>query len=247
MLCITSDIDWAPDAVVADTLELLAPVRATLFATHETPILRSRAAGQHAIGIHPNFLNTKDFAKEIDRLLDIYPEALGARCHHYYQNSAVLDLFHQRGLEYDSNMVMFGAQGIRGFRHWNGVARLPVFWEDDVNALAGGSWRPDLFPMADPADPEVLYVFNFHPVHVYLNTETMLRYEAAKPYYKDAHKLREFRNPEASGVGTRVFLKRLVDMVVRFGIPTMLMSEAARAVPGLEHPLDETVVYKELG
>ena len=41
MIALAFDIDWAPDAVLADTLELVAEVGVpvTLFATHATPPL----------------------------------------------------------------------------------------------------------------------------------------------------------------------------------------------------------------
>jgi hypothetical protein len=163
--------------------------------------------GVHEIGIHPNFSPAEDLAQVLDSLLDLYPTAQGVRCHTYYQNSHLLDLFVERGLRYDSNIVMFRYQGIRPFYHWNGLIRLPVFWEDDVNCLAGANWDVETLSMSIS---DALYVFAFHPVHVFLNTETMARYYAAKPYYQDPTRLREFVNPESSGVGTRCFLKRLL-------------------------------------
>jgi hypothetical protein len=67
--------------------------------------------------------------------------------------------------------------------------------------------------MSKIADMDAVHIFNFHPVHVFLNTETLRRYESAKPYYQDPAKLREFANPESSGTGTRVFLRRLLALI----------------------------------
>lgn len=219
MLAITFDIDWAPDAVIADTLALLnaANVQATFFATHSTSLFNGIQG--HEIGIHPNFLPTKDYRSELDRLMNLYPQAKGVRCHSYYQNTQILDLFVEHGLEYDSNSVMFGCHNIQPFKHWNGLVRVPIFWEDDINCLIGNVWEPELLSLADPNS---LFVFNFHPIHVYLNTEKLSRYEAAKPYYPDPIKLREFVNPESTGIGTRVFLKRLLTLVKETRSPSTL-------------------------
>jgi polysaccharide deactylase WbmS-like protein len=219
VIAVSFDVDWVPDAVLADTLELLAGagVRATFFATHVTPLLRH--GGEHEVGLHPNFLPTKDFAGELNRLLAAYPEAEGVRSHSYYQNSHILNLFVKHGLRYDSNIMMVGCPGIRPFRHYNGLIRLPVFWEDDVHALAPDApWDPDALPLDDP---DALYVFSFHPIHVFLNTERLDRYEQARAHYQDANRLRAFVNPESSGVGTRVFLRRLLRRLRGAGSATL--------------------------
>ena len=51
-IAISMDMDWAPDAVIADSLDLLAKfnLRATLFMTHRTPLVEKTA---HELGIHP--------------------------------------------------------------------------------------------------------------------------------------------------------------------------------------------------
>lgn len=210
MLAITIDIDWAPDAVIADTLALLDAmgVQATLFATHKTSLLNDIRS--HEIGIHPNFLASKDYKCELDRLMDLYPQAKGVRCHSYYQNTQILDLFIEHGLQYDSNLVMFGFPNIQPFKHWNGLVRLPIFWEDDINCLINGTWDTKLL---SSIFYDSIYVFNFHPIHIFLNTEKLSRYDAAKPYYHNVAKLREFVNSESTGIGTRVFLKHLLSFI----------------------------------
>jgi hypothetical protein len=222
VISITLDIDWACDEVIADSLQLLADagLRATLFATHNTTLLRD--AGNHEIGIHPNFLPTKDYASVLDKLRETYPSAKGVRCHSYYQSTPILDLFVQRGLKYDSNIVMLRCDGIRAFRHWNGLVRMPVFWEDDVNCVAGGDWDADALSLSDP---ESLYIFDFHPIHLFLNTETMERYRRAKPHYQDAKKLTGLANPSTNGTGTRVFFKQLLARIKAQKLPTLTLQQ----------------------
>ena len=55
---LTFDIDWALDAVLHDTIDLVeeAGVAATWYATHETPVLeRLRSCQNYELGIHPDF------------------------------------------------------------------------------------------------------------------------------------------------------------------------------------------------
>jgi hypothetical protein len=227
VIAITFDVDWAPDAVIEDVLGLLdkAGVRATFFATHGSAVLR--ALRGHEIAIHPNFAGVKDHQRHLDELMSTYPDARGVRCHSYHQSTRILDLFVDRGLLYDSNILMFRVPGIHAFRNWNGLARIPVFWEDDVNCMVGGGWDP---AQLDLADPGALFVFDFHPIHVFLNTEGSARYEAAKPHLKEPAKLAKMANPESSGVGVRVFLKRLLALLGQRELPVKLLRDIAAGV-----------------
>jgi hypothetical protein len=42
-------------------------------------------------------------------------------------------------------------------------------------------------------------VFDFHPVHIFLNTENKFRYNEAKNYLNDPKKLLDYRNSEVPG------------------------------------------------
>lgn len=196
MIILTFDVDWAPDAVVADTLELLAAhgARATLFATHETTVLRGIEADGFEVGIHPNFnpllAGQGGSADDVlDGILDLYPAARGVRSHSMLQSTPLLAKFAARGLRYDANHFL-PYQPIRPFGLWTGMVRIPYNWEDDVHWQYGRSFD-------DPGlelDAWPLCVLDFHPVHVYLNTEREERYAAARPHYQDPAALRRHRN-----------------------------------------------------
>jgi hypothetical protein len=214
LFLITFDIDWAPDEFIEDTLSLLdaAGVKGTFFATHATPLLKNIKG--HEVGIHPNFLNStvKNYNIELDKLMGLYPRAKGVRCHSYYENYYLLDMYKSYGLIYDSSLLTFGCKEVQPFKHWDGLVRIPVFWEDMVNCRFNGGWDTRTLPTND----NLLYVFDFHPTSVFLNIESVDRWEAAKKHYypkPDIKKLREFTNPESSGAGSRVFLKKLLKMV----------------------------------
>jgi hypothetical protein len=196
MIILTFDIDWAPDAVVADTLELLAAhgARATLFATHDTAVLRGVEADGLEVGIHPNFnplLGGGGGSADdvLDAILDLYPGARGVRSHSMLQSSPLLAKFAERGLRYDANHFL-PYQPIHPFTLWTGMVRIPYNWEDDVHWAYGRSFDDAGLEL----DAWPLCVLDFHPVHVYLNTEREARYAAARPHYQDAAALRRHRN-----------------------------------------------------
>jgi hypothetical protein len=206
-LFLTFDIDWASDEVVHDTIDLveLAGVEATWFITHESNTLeRLRANKKFELGIHPNFnfllqcdsRNGASIEEVVDRLLAVVPEARSVRSHSVAQSTGIIDLFARKGLTHDVNDFVPEHSGIelKPWNHWTKITKVPYFWEDDVHCLMTNNARPaELFSRPG------LKVFDFHPIHVMLNTECLTRYQGAREDFKNFTKLRERRNVESSG------------------------------------------------
>jgi peptidoglycan/xylan/chitin deacetylase (PgdA/CDA1 family) len=231
MIALTFDIDWAPDAVIEDTLALLDAhgAKATLFATHETAVLDGLDAGRIEVGIHPNFNPLLDGGggsvdAVLDRMLEAFPAARGVRSHSMTQSSGLLAKFAERGLIYDANHVL-PYLPVQPFRLWTGMVRIPYNWEDDVHWLYGRSF--------DDAGIDVdgwpLCVFDFHPIHVYLNTESADRYAAARAHYQDPRRLAGLRNTTSTPGARDMLLGLLRRMAERRDAHTL--SEVAATVP----------------
>jgi hypothetical protein len=213
---LTFDVDWASDEVIADTLDLVeaAEVEATWFTTHHTPLLeRIRANPKFELGIHPNFnfllagdpRNGATAEEVVDRLMAIVPEARSVRSHSLVQGGRLFELFRAKGLTHDSNAFLPEQSGIalRPWVDWFGIVRVPYFWEDDFWCdSAQGS------PIEALESRAGLRGYDFHPIHVYLNTERLQRYEDAREHFRDAGRLRAFRNESAEG--TRDILEQLL-------------------------------------
>jgi hypothetical protein len=199
-LCLTLDLDWAPDHVLADTRELLreAGLPVTIFATHATPgVTEVCTLPACETGVHPNFLGAADEEAVLGRLLDAFPGAVGVRCHALFYHSRLLPLFHRRGVRYFSNDLMFLQPGLAPYFDWSGLVRLPIYWEDDVHCQYFDG-RFDLAALR--LDRPGLKVLNFHPVHLFLNTARLEDYQAAKPRLADPVAARAHRR---SGPGIR--------------------------------------------
>lgn len=182
---LTFDIDWVHDDVLSNTIDLVEQygVSATWFVTHDTPVLeRLRDNPAFELGIHPNFnfllqgddRNGSNAEEVVARLLAILPEARSVRCHSMTQNSNLLDLFLSKGLTHDCNHFIPEQINLhlKPWKLWNGLIRVPYFWEDDVACLYEQNT-----PILELQERSGLKVFDFHPIHIFLNTEHLDRYE----------------------------------------------------------------------
>lgn len=211
-LFITIDIDWASDEVLSWTIDLIESVNipATWFVTHPTPLLRRlRENPNFELGIHPNFNNLLLFqdtsngrtAEEIiERLMNFVPNAVSVRSHSLTQSSVLTDLFSKFGLTHECNILIpnafeFGTNVVP-YLHWNNMIKVPHIWEDDVALYYDFSGENLKRTIAIKG----LKVFDFHPIHLFLNTEKDVRYNSARKFLKDFEKLKSLINQD---YGTR--------------------------------------------
>jgi hypothetical protein len=219
-LFLTIDVDWAHDDVILDTIDLLEAegVSATWFVTHDSPVLAHlRRNPQFELGIHPNFnwllagdpRNGKDAREVVSRMMDLVPDAKCVRSHSMTQSSYLLDVFSSAGLTHDVNHFVPASVGaeLRPWTLWNGMTRVPYFWEDDIACIyeAKGIMEPTVFDAARTGTG--VKVFDFHPIHVFLNTEDLERYERTRQLHRAPRELLQERHP---GYGARSRLQELL-------------------------------------
>ena len=220
VIFLTFDIDWVHDRLLAETIDLVeqAHVKATWYVTHDTPLLdRLRANPKFELGIHPNFnfllegdaRNGRNARDVIERLQTIVPEATSVRCHSMTQSSQLIALFKEMGLSHDANHFVPAQTGfeLKPWKLWNDLIRVPYFWEDDLHVLYEYTGEPQSNPDELVRMGGGLKVFDFHPVHVFLNTESLDRYEQTRPLHQTPDELIKHRY---QGYGTR---NRLIELL----------------------------------
>lgn len=220
---ITLDIDWAHDEILAYSLEIFKKhkVPATFFVTHETPLLdQIRNEEIFELGIHPNFnvcfdpnyQGRKSPRAIIEKLLEIVPEAKSVRSHSMLQSSPILDLFAEYGLTHECNHFIPEQSGIElsPWVVWNGLCKVPYFWEDDVHCLY--SQKSD---MSNLLLRNGLKVFDFHPIHIFLNTEDLNLYESTRKIHHEPRSLWSQRNTNS---GTE---RRLLEIISSFKLDNL--------------------------
>ncbi len=206
-VCITLDLDWAADEVLRGALDLVREldVPVTLFCTHSTGLVHGLDPERFEIAWHPNFLADRDEGDVLDELARLFPAAAGVRTHALYYHSRLVPRYLRRGIRYLAHDLCFLEAGLAPRTHWSGLVDVPGFWEDDVHALVfDGEFRVAQLGLERPG----LKVFDFHPIHLALNTDRMSRYEAARPDIEAGRSLEAHVNP---GRGSRTLLVELVE------------------------------------
>ena len=209
-VCITLDVDWAPDVAIADCLDLLSRfgVKATIFGTHKTDVLSGLSSSQFELGIHPNFNfllggQTGCVNDIIDDVMAIFPEARGLRSHSLTQSSSILDHAHKRGIVYDANL--YHPEQARPYLDFSGLLRFTFGWADWGLLFDEKPFEIESLSLKD-SFPNIL---DFHPIHVFLNTESLDRYERTRALHQDPKELIKHRY---DGYGTRSRLIELLEL-----------------------------------
>lgn len=219
---LTFDIDWVHDEILEDTIDLVEMYKlsATWFVTHATPLLgRLRNNLDFELGIHPNFnflldgdnCTGKNANEVVDRLMALVPEAKCVRSHSLTQSSRLIDIFRRKGFTHECNTFIPANSGIalKPWASFCGLTRVPYFWEDDVHVLYDHIGITE----TEPADLAIvgkgMKVFDFHPIHVFLNTESLERYERTRALHHDP---KELINHRYEGYGTRNRLIELLEL-----------------------------------
>ena len=212
---LTFDMDWCSDEVLSYTVDLLEAfdVPATFFVTHETFLLdRLRENKKFDLGIHPNFnpllherniqnINAED---TVMANMSIVPEAKAVRAHSLVQSSKILDIYKKIGLEYDLSTYLpwHTFNMINPVEHINGLIRLFHFWEDDIELMNNNMYSS--IPISG-----YLQIYDFHPIHIYLNSCNLEAYQKAK---NNPQKIENYINNLTQGVRDY-----LVDLIKKYG------------------------------
>lgn len=218
---ITIDIDWAPDFVLDLVCDHLVAkgVRATWLATHESAALdRIREYDTlFEIGIHPNFASGSTQgatpAEVLNHCLSIVPDASSVRSHGLVQSSAILDLLLiESRIAADLSVFLPEAPNLvpvdytlRG----RTIVRFPYFWEDDYEFLQPSpAWD-----LESRLETPGMKIFNFHPIHIYLNSSSESAYLELKARSGSIAAATRASTESLIGSepGTRTFFDDLVD------------------------------------
>lgn len=239
---ITFDLDWASDHVCSYLLDIVEyeNIAATFFITHATPLLdRIRANPKLELAIHPNLnpllMDDADgnSAAIVNELLSIVPEAVGIRTHALVQGTYLSRIYATKGLRYEANMyVPWQLQlPLVPYMDHNRLIQIPFFWEDDIHCVNFEKTDEKFIGIKALFMFSSLRVFNFHPIHIYLNTENITRYTECKKYLQDSSILKSHRNCMGTP-GIAVFFLQLLQYVhkngYRFGTLAQLAERSIR-------------------
>lgn len=215
---VTLDVDWAPDFVIREvdkTIEALG-IPATWFITHKSDaVLQLFGRDQYEIGVHPNFApllqdSYKRFTinEIIENARKLAPSATAFRCHALVQSSHLLEQMQAAGFSVDCNVFLpyTPIPALSPWRHSEGLVRVPYCWEDDT-WIAGRCRTPQ-----EVSETVGMRVIDLHPIHLWLNSETLDRYQRVKGNMNDERSLRLNQNKNATNGVLVAFLKMIEDL-----------------------------------
>lgn len=203
MVSLTFDTDWVHEIAVEYVLNLLDDynVDGVFFSTSEYTCLKEDI--RHEVAIHPNFNDilsgdsNLNFQSKIKQLFEIYPFACGLRSHSLTQSSQILNFAYQSGIKYDSNL--YHPLSAKAYKDYSGLVRFTHSYVDLGQLLdleKDGSLTSDYIKFF----PDSLTIFDFHPVHIFVNTPTITYYNDLKKYTQDYKELKSRINNKQFGI-----------------------------------------------
>lgn len=232
MICLTFDTDWmtapALDRFIA---EFPIPGRATFFC-HTA--FAGLAGSAHEVCPHPFITDLANWRAGLDELRQqVNPKARGTRAHSCVFSHLIGLGLHEMGFEYVSQANSLYQPGLDPFRHPWGVWELPIYYMDNMDFWANVNW-PGLAHepfssrwIEQAVAGSALYVFDFHPVHLALNTRTPDDYQRVKRRIIEGG-VSPF-DLACPGRGARQYFTELCAAMVTAGIPSVSCSDAIDA------------------
>ena len=229
---LTMDVDWAPDFVLEKIFDEIRErkLNCTVFATHESEVIKNIDRKYFEVAIHP-FFKDENYREPIRKLLGIYKEARGLRSHCLIQSSNIIAVLPSEGIRYDSNTYLANVPDITAFKDWNGLVRIPFFFMDTffLDTHSKDSRKIENICLDRPG----LKIFDFHPIHLYLNTETVAQYNKMKTECKLSPNTKKdvldrYINKERDG--TKDILSKLLLYIDDNKLKTFKMNEVEREI-----------------
>ncbi len=226
-LIITLDVDWAPDFMIDHVAQILidAQVKATWFVTHPSKAIDRLNSFNDLfeLGIHPNPLHGSTHGNTEDEVLTytrkLLPQASSMRTHGLYQTSNwLIKAAKKYDIKIDVSLFLPRATHLQMHQiKWYGASiwRIPYFWADDSEMFEKQPlWTPSDSLIKSPG----LKVFDFHPIHIMLNTDRFEKYEYLKQIRPLALWDEEFTQTHIyHGYGPRVMFLELVEKLAGKG------------------------------
>jgi hypothetical protein len=229
MICITFDTDWMSNEAMSEFLDRISwPGSGTFFLHQNLPALYET---RHELCPHPLIEDLGTWTNGLKELESVVPNiSNGVRPHScVFSHMIGLELSKQ-GYSYVSQASHLYEVGLKAHRHPWGLWELPIYYMDNMDICMVDNWpslghKPFASKIIDQAINEPgLYVFDFHPIHLALNTKTHLDYSSVKDKIVSGKASPfEFRT---TGRGAAVFFDELCDAMTKANVESISCSQA---------------------
>lgn len=232
MICLTFDTDhMRRDDLQRFFEEIPFPGNGTVFLVAPFPEKRRY---DHEFEPHPFFEGNAGWGQELEacvKRLELDPS--GCRPHSCVYSHMLGLALHNLGYRYVSQATPLYQDGLQPFRHPWGIWEMPIYYMDNMDICMGVNWpelehRPfhrDVIRRAVAS--EALFVFDFHPLHIALNTSDFHEYQRVKG--KVVHEGRSPFALRAAGRGSATFFEELCQAMQDQGLRSVTCLHALDA------------------
>jgi hypothetical protein len=244
VICLTFDTDH----VRAEDLErfcseLRLPGRGTFFLWDRFPNMVSYP---HEFEPHPAFSGTTGWRSQLEtftRALGM--EGKGCRPHSLAYSHELGVVLAQLGYRYVSQADPVFQDGLTPYRHPWGIWEMPIYYMDNMDFCMALNWGEGHRPFSRDVirrslESEALFVYDFHPLHVLLNTPDFETYQQDKPRILGGESPYGLRH---AGRGAGIFFEELCRAMEDAGLSSLTcldalgMYDAPRGKDGVVRPL----------
>nr|WP_126465090.1 hypothetical protein [Candidatus Terasakiella magnetica] len=190
------------------------PGKGTFFCTQFYDVLNN---SKHESGPHP-FLPAEQggWDKELNKMREMLPKAVGWRSHSCVISHPLTVWLKDNGYVYTSTYDQFLEDDIRPHRHAWGVWQVPIYYMDNMDFSYGEMHNQldyqafNISILEKSVSNDSLYVFDFHPIHLMLNTPNSTYYSDNKDLFQKNINIEEL---VYRGRGVRTFYLELLDLM----------------------------------
>ena len=233
MISLSFDTDHMNEARMEEFLaEVKWPGGGTFFCTHPYRCLNR---DRFELAPHPFLTGDRDWLAELKTKREEFPKAVGWRAHSCVFSHTLAEWISCNGYVYASTHDCFGLQGIRPNQHLWGIWHVPIYYMDNLDFSRtrfspSSKVQPFARSLIETAcSSDGFYVFDFHPIHLVLNTPNPEWYMAKRAAFLAGE-------PVASlcyrGYGARSFFDDLVLAMREMACDSLPIVEGLRVFVG---------------
>ena len=158
-----------------------------------------------------------------------FPHAVGWRSHSCVYSHLLAERIARDGYLYASTHEDMGRTGLAPYPETWGIWQMPIYYMDNLDMFRSRYWpsldRPPFSPelLDAPLSADGIYVFDFHPVHLLLNTPDPEWYFERRAAFVAGAPLVTLRH---EGPGTRDFYDALCTRMSAAGVESVTMASA---------------------
>jgi hypothetical protein len=227
VICLSFDTDHVSDERMWEFVETVPiPGAATVFCTRRFEALED---ARHELCPHPFLHANGDWDRELATTRALFPNAVGWRSHSCVYSHLLAERIANDGYLYASTHEDLGRAGLAPYPETWGIWQMPIYYMDNLDMFRSRYWSsPDRSPFAPelldvPFLDEGVYVFDFHPVHLLLNTPYPEWYFERRDAFVAGAALSTLQH---EGPGTRDFYDAVCGRMAAEGVESVTMASA---------------------